>query len=118
MRPVNLIPPEDRRGERAPLRTGPLAYVLVGVLLLGVRRRLHAGLDRQLDLRARGARSRRSSRARSEPGARRGLQSFTELRRRSSEARTATVDSLARSRFDWERVLRELALVIPERRLR
>ena len=39
MRPVNLIPPEDRRGEQAPLRTGPLPYVLLGALvalLLGV----------------------------------------------------------------------------------
>ncbi len=39
MRPVNLIPPEERRGELAPLRTGVLSYVIVGVLglaLLGV----------------------------------------------------------------------------------
>ena len=32
MRPVNLIPPEQRRGDRAPMRTGPLSYVVVGVL--------------------------------------------------------------------------------------
>jgi hypothetical protein len=32
MRPVNLIPPEDRRGDRAPLRSGPLSYVVVGAL--------------------------------------------------------------------------------------
>jgi hypothetical protein len=31
-----------------------------------------------------------------------------------SQARTQTVTSLAQSRFDWERVLRELALVIPD----
>jgi Tfp pilus assembly protein PilN len=31
-----------------------------------------------------------------------------------SETRATTVDDLARSRFDWERVLREFALVIPE----
>ena len=39
MRPVNLIPAEERRGERAPLRSGPLAYIVVGALvaaLLGV----------------------------------------------------------------------------------
>jgi hypothetical protein len=29
------------------------------------------------------------------------------------EARTATVTGLAKSRFDWERVLRELSLVLP-----
>ncbi|HEU5141545.1 MAG TPA: hypothetical protein VFU04_00135, partial [Solirubrobacterales bacterium] len=33
MRPINLIPPEDRRGEQAPLRSGPLAYILVGALV-------------------------------------------------------------------------------------
>jgi len=32
MRPVNLIPAEERRGDAAKSRTGPLAYVLVGVL--------------------------------------------------------------------------------------
>jgi hypothetical protein len=36
MRPVNLIPPEERRGDRAPMRTGPLAYVIVGVLAVGL----------------------------------------------------------------------------------
>ena len=36
MRPVNLIPPEERRGERAPLRTGPLAYVIVAVLAVAL----------------------------------------------------------------------------------
>ena len=39
MRPINLIPPEDRRGEHAPLRTGPLPYILLGALvavLIGV----------------------------------------------------------------------------------
>ena len=34
MRPVNLIPPEERRGGSAPLRTGPLPYVLLGGLVL------------------------------------------------------------------------------------
>ena len=38
MRPVNLIPPEDRRGQHAPLRTGPLAYILVGALVARARR--------------------------------------------------------------------------------
>ena len=39
MRPINLIPPEDRRGDSAPLRTGPLPYIVLGALvavLLGV----------------------------------------------------------------------------------
>ena len=32
MRPVNLIPPEERRGSTAPSRTGVLSYLVVGVL--------------------------------------------------------------------------------------
>ena len=34
MRPVNLIPPDMRRGDSAPLRTGPLAYIVLGALAL------------------------------------------------------------------------------------
>ena len=33
MRPVNLIPLEERRGEQAPLRSGPLAYIFLGALV-------------------------------------------------------------------------------------
>ena len=33
MRPVNLIPIEQRHGERAPMRGGPLAYVVIGALV-------------------------------------------------------------------------------------
>ena len=36
MRPVNLIPPEERRGDRAPVRTGALPYVLVAVVAVAV----------------------------------------------------------------------------------
>ncbi len=36
MRPVNLIPKEERPGGRRPLREGPLAYILVGALALAV----------------------------------------------------------------------------------
>ena len=32
--PDNLIPPEDREGQRAPLRTGPIAYIVIGALVL------------------------------------------------------------------------------------
>jgi Tfp pilus assembly protein PilN len=112
MRPVNLIPPEERRGERAPLRTGPLVYIVVGALLLafvGVymlvstgntiseREAQVAGLEQELE----------SSTARAQ-----ALQNFTNFAT-LEQSRTDTVAALAQSRFDWERVLRELALVIP-----
>lgn len=112
MRPVNLIPPEDRRGDRAPLRSGPLSYVVIGglaVALLAVtglvttknsiveREAEVASLEAERDAAVEQA-------ARLAPYA-----EFASLR----QTRESTLLSLAQSRFDWERVLRELALVIP-----
>jgi Tfp pilus assembly protein PilN len=113
VRPVNLIPPEARRGDKAPTRTGALSYVIVAVLavaLLGVtgvvltnnqisdRKAEKAGLEGQL--------------AEAEAQAKRvsSFANFASLQ----QAREQTVATLAQSRFDWERVLRELAIVIPE----
>jgi len=112
MRPVNLIPPDERRGDSAPLRTGSLIYVLVaglGVLLLLVvvvaltgkqindRRAEKASLEQELQ--------QQTARATS-------LQAFANFRA-VQEERSATVSSLAQSRFDWPRVLQELSLVLP-----
>jgi Tfp pilus assembly protein PilN len=112
MRPVNLIPPDERRGDSAPLRTGNMIYVLLGglaVLLLGVvvlaltskqisdREAQKANLDQELQ--------RETARANS-------LAAFSSFRA-VQEQRAATVNSLAQSRFDWQRVLHELALVLP-----
>jgi Tfp pilus assembly protein PilN len=112
VRAVNLIPPEDRRGDRAPTRTGPLSYIVVaalGVALLAVtgvvmtqnkisdEKSTIASLRAQeADAKARGAR----------------LQAYADFAK-LQESRSQTVASLATSRFDWDRVLRELALVIP-----
>jgi Tfp pilus assembly protein PilN len=112
VRPVNLIPPEERRGDRAPMRTGPVSYVLVGALALAV-----AGVsavvltnndiaDRKEQVAALEA---REAAAAEKAAALASYAEFATLK----EARATTVDSLARSRFDWERVLRELALVLP-----
>lgn len=112
MRPVNLIPPEDRRGDQAPLRTGLLPYVLLGalvVVLIGITAIVLT--DNQI------------SESKSEVATLEGedavaaakaqhLASYTQFRD-MSERRVATVQSLADSRFDWERVMRELSLVLP-----
>jgi Tfp pilus assembly protein PilN len=112
MRPVNLIPSDERRGDSAPMRTGNLIYVLLGglaVLVLGVvvlaltskqisdRESQKASLGQELQ--------RETARANS-------LAAFTNFRA-VQEQRSATVNSLAQSRFDWQRVLHELALVLP-----
>lgn len=112
MRPVNLIPADERRGDEAPLRTGHLVYVLTAglvLLLLGVvavaltskqisdREDQKASLEQELD--------QATARANS-------LAAFSNFRA-VQESRVATITSLAQSRFDWSRVLNELALVLP-----
>lgn len=113
MRPVNLIPPEARRGDKAPMRTGALSYVIVAVLaaaLVGVTGVVLT--SNQISDRKAEKSSLESRLAEAEAQAKRvsAFANFASLQ----QARAQTVDNLARSRFDWERVLRELAIVIPE----
>lgn len=113
MRPVNLIPKEQRRGEHAPLRSGPLAYVVLGalvVVLAGVAALVLTGnliAERESEIATLEVED-AEARARAER-----LVSYTQFRS-LSEQRVATVASLADSRFDWERVMRELALILPD----
>jgi Tfp pilus assembly protein PilN len=112
MRPVNLIPPEERRGEQAPLRTGPLPYILLGGLVaVLVAVTATVLIDNQIaDSKSEVAKLEVEDAAASAKAQR--LASYTQFRS-MSEQRVATVSSLADSRFDWERVMRELALVLP-----
>jgi Tfp pilus assembly protein PilN len=113
MRPINLIPPEQRRGEHAPLRSGPLAYILVGALvavLAGVTMLVLAG--NQIEERKAEIATLKAEDAAEAARAQR-LSAFVQFSA-MREQRLATVASLADSRFDWERVMRELALVLPE----
>ncbi len=112
MRPVNLIPAEDRRGDRAPMRTGATSYVLLGALALGLIGIIAVALtskqisDRESEVtRLEGELAATTVKADS-------LRAFTDFRA-VQQSRTTTLASLAQSRFDWERVLRELSLVIP-----
>lgn len=112
MRPVNLIPPDERRGEHAPLRTGALAYLVVGALvavLVAVTALVLVGnqlAEREADL----ARLEREDAAAAQRA--RELAPYVQFKT-MSEQRLQTVASLADSRFDWERVMRELSLVLP-----
>ena len=113
MRPVNLIPPEDRRGDRAPLRAGAISYAIVGVLgaaLIGVVLLVMTGntiTEKEGELASLEARQAAAEQRAQE------LAPYGEFAT-LSESRKATVTSLAESRFDWNRVLHELALVIPD----
>jgi Tfp pilus assembly protein PilN len=113
VRPVNLIPPEERRGDRGGKRKGSLAYGLVAVLavvllaVVAVVMTNNQIADREAELATLEA-SEQAARARAE-----ALAPYAEFAVMSA-ARNTTVTTLAKSRFDWERVLRELALVLPD----
>jgi Tfp pilus assembly protein PilN len=112
VRPVNLIPSEDRSGERRPTRSGPLAYVVVGALaaaVLGVA--LLAITNNQISDSKAEIASLESETAAVEARAQ-ALSAYTQFHTLQQQ-RVATVTSLADSRFDWERVMRELALILP-----
>ncbi len=112
MRPVNLIPLDQRRGDAAPVRTGPLAYIIVGFLGLALAAVIAVVMlgnsvdDKQAEvasLESQAAETQARAQALSP------YVSFQQLR----DARAETVGSLARSRFDWERVIREVTRLIP-----
>lgn len=112
MRPVNLIPPEERPGGRKPLRSGPLAYIVVGALAAAVIAITalvvteNKVADSKVEVtRLQHEQTRISAKAQE-------LSAYTQFAT-VREQRLATITSLADSRFDWERVLRELALVMP-----
>jgi Tfp pilus assembly protein PilN len=112
MRPVNLIPPEDRRGDHAPLRAGSLSYVVIGAIaavLVAVTALVltqNSITDRENEI-ARLEVARDAAQQRADALA--PYAEFASLQ----EQRELTISSLAQSRFDWERVLRELAIITP-----
>jgi Tfp pilus assembly protein PilN len=112
MRPVNLIPKELRQGAQRPMRTGQIPYVLVGGLvavLAGVALLVVTGnqvserKDEVVQLKREDAAAKAKARR---------LVAYTQFQA-LHEQRVATITSLADSRFDWERVMRELALILP-----
>jgi Tfp pilus assembly protein PilN len=112
MRPVNLIPPEERRDGSGQPRSGPLAYIVVATLvalLLGVtllvitNNEVSSGEAEVSRLEA------ENSATEAKAGR---LAAYTQFRD-THDQRVATITELANSRFDWERVVRELSLILP-----
>lgn len=112
MRPVNLIPKEERTGARRPLRSGPIAYIVLGGLLaafaavtvLVVTNNQISDSKAEIN-RLNGEIAAAQARA-AESAA---YTQFHQL----AEQRATTVANLADSRFDWERVMHELSLILP-----
>jgi Tfp pilus assembly protein PilN len=112
MRPVNLIPSDERRGDRTPMRTGAFSYVLIGGLALALLAMIGLAFtgkqvsDRKNEV-AKLQQEEQQATARAQ-----SLQAFADFRT-VQQTRADTVASLAQSRFDWQRVLNELARVVP-----
>ena len=110
MRAVNLVPDDERVGNRG--RSGGAVYVLLGalallVLLVGVVTLQRQGLE---DKRTELATAQATAAQREASAA--SLGSFTQFAALRA-TRVETVRSLASSRFDWSHALREIARVIP-----
>ncbi len=112
MRPVNLIPADQLRSSKVPIRTGPIAYMLIGALALGLGAVTLLVLtnnkiaDHKAEI---------SSLKQQEAAATARAQQFSSFSNFSKleQNRHQTVANLADSRFDWERVMRELSRVMP-----
>jgi Tfp pilus assembly protein PilN len=114
MKAVNLIPPEDRRATPGgPGRSGGAVYILLGVLgllVVAVVAWVLTGnsiTDKKAEI-ARTASE--TTAAEAQAAALKPYREFAALR----QTRTATVASLARSRFDWERTMHQLSIVLPD----
>ncbi|HET8814685.1 MAG TPA: PilN domain-containing protein [Solirubrobacterales bacterium] len=94
------------------MRTGPIAYILVGSLaavLAGVALLVMTG-NQISERKDEVAQLKREDAAAVQEAKR--LTAYTQFQA-MHEQRVATITSLADSRFDWERVMRELSLVLP-----
>ena len=114
MRPINLIPEEQRRRTRgAGVPSGnPLAFLVVGalaILLVGVVMLVLTSnqvSDRESEVATLQA---EKAAAAAEAAQLTPYASFQQV----AEQRTATIAELANSRFDWVRVMRQLSLTLP-----
>jgi Tfp pilus assembly protein PilN len=112
MRPIDLTPSDMRQGARAPMRTGPIPYILVGALvavLAGVALLVMTG-NQVTEREGEVAQLKREDAAAKQEARR--LAPYVQFQA-LHEQRLVTISSLANSRFDWERVVRELSLVLP-----
>src|SRR6266536_4982878 len=102
MRPVNLIPSDERRGDRTAMRTGAFTYVLIAALGLALLAVIGlAFTSKQVSDRNSEVAQLEQEKAQATAKAQ-SLQAFTAFRA-AQESRAGTVSSLAQSRFDWQR---------------
>lgn len=112
MRPVNLVPNEQRRGSSG--RGGSrAAYAVIGVLAVLVAMvaayvlTANTVTDRENETVAAAA---EADRLEAEAARKAGFTDFAQI----AQTRLQSVAGVAQSRFDWERVMRELSRIMPE----
>jgi Tfp pilus assembly protein PilN len=112
MRPVNLIPQDQRR--RAPRESsGKGAYVVLGVLgvLLAMVTAYVLTSNKVVDRENQSAAmSAEADRYEAEAAKATNFTDFAQI----AQTRLQSVAGVARTRFDWERLMRELSLIMPE----
>ena len=112
MKAVNLIPADQRRGGTGLGRSGGAVYAILGLLGFVVVAAVvyvlsvNAVTSKREDLHDLQA---QTQVAQAKADALAPYRTFAALK----QARVQTIQSLASSRFNWERVMRKLALVIP-----
>lgn len=116
MRPVNLLPESSAPRSRLSLPGGgnAIGYAIVGALvavLIGVLAMVH--FSNQIGEKQDEVAALEATEAEMQARAA-SLAQFTNFQM-VREAREQTITALAESRFDWERVMHELSLVLPER---
>ena len=112
MRPVNLIPSEERPGERKPMRGGPLAYIVVGALAAAVIAVAVLAVTENQIADSKAEITRLETEKTAVEARAQALDAYTQFHQ-LREQRNLTISDLADSRFDWQRVMRELAIVLP-----
>jgi Tfp pilus assembly protein PilN len=111
LRPVNLIPQEHRR-RTATESTGMGAYAVIGVLaVLLVMALAYVFSSNQVTARENQAANARAEADRLEAQAAR-QNHFTDFAQ-IAQTRLASVTGVAQTRFDWERLMRELSRSLP-----
>src|SRR4051812_32456685 len=108
MRPVNLIPPDERGSDRAAMRTGAISYVLIGALAIGLLGIIALAFTSKQISDRKSEVAKLQVQEQQATAKANSLQAFASFRA-VQEQRSSTVTSLAQSRFDWQRVINELA---------
>jgi Tfp pilus assembly protein PilN len=113
MRPVNLIPAEERQGSRRTMRSGPLPYIVFGALLLALGAvTLLVVTDNQISSRKDELARVKDETAQAEAVAQ-SLAPYVTFHQIST-SRDTTITNLANSRFDWQKVMAQLARILPQ----